>query len=180
MARDDLCQNIYPCSQSHDFPSHVSNHGNRKSFWWSWKTRLCSIKLDMAMKQEFKNLLSFLSTRNVYFIVKCKVHMHVVVCSGWLLTSREDTPSDRLTDGWLTGSEKAGLHQHGAGLQICKAKTVSGLPECWQCDCSVRSAETAHSQRWHSAILANNLQAAQAHDLVASYVTVLITKWHWH
>ena len=42
-----------------------------------------------------------------------------------------------LINGWATVSEKACLHQSGAGLWICKAKSRSGFSECWQCDCSV-------------------------------------------
>lgn len=45
-------------------------------------------------------------------------------------TSREDTPSGGMTNGWLPGSEKAVLHQNGVGLQICKAKTGSRLCQC--------------------------------------------------
>ncbi len=69
------------------------------------------------------------------FLATSEVNVRFVVRFGWLLTSNEDTLSHRPTNGWLTGSEKAGLLRRGVGLLICKAKNRLWVD--WQCDCSV-------------------------------------------
>lgn len=55
----------------------------------------------------------------------------------WLQRPLRANMPDRMINGCLTGSEKAGLHRSWVELHICKAKRVSGLFECWQCDCGV-------------------------------------------
>lgn len=118
------------------------------------------------------------------------LHIHFVVCFGWLLTSSEHTPSDRLTE-----SEKAGLRWHGVGLHICKAKTDSGLtdnvvavlpapgaPFCFW------SAETARSrrgtspagQRWLCAVLAqaaNDAAPSSKGSWVSSHLHHCTDNW---
>jgi len=60
-------------------------------------------------------------------------------CLCFCFLHNEDTPTHRPTDGWLPGSEKAGLHPRGVGLPICKAKTLSVWPGCCPCDCRATS-----------------------------------------